>query len=99
MTDNATEEIDTLQKYGTAFQSKAIRALIDDKNFLERTHDIIDPEYWESEANKWIVAEILDYFGIYKKPLTLDVFRIKVDELGIEVLKAAIIDQLKNIFT
>ena len=69
MTDTKSDEIDTLQKYGTAFQSKTIRALIDDKGFLERTHDIIDPEYWESEPNKWIVLEILDYFGIYKEHL------------------------------
>lgn len=99
MTETAQEETDTLQKYGTAFQSKAIRALIDDKQFLERTHDIIDTEYWESEPNKWIVSEILDYFGIYKRTITLDVFKIKVDDVGIEVLKAAIIDQLKVVFT
>ena len=99
MTETAKEEIDTLQKYGTAFQSKAVRALIDDKQFLERTHDIVDTEYWESEPNKWIVSEILDYFGVYKRTITLDVFKIKLDEVGIEVLKAAIVDQLKVIFT
>ena len=37
--------VDTLQKFGTAFQSKTIRALIDDKKFLERTHDIIETEF------------------------------------------------------
>lgn len=99
MTETAQEETDTLQKYGTAFQSKAIRALIDDKQFLERTHDIVDTEYWESEPNKWIVSEILDYFGIYKRTITLDVFKIKVDDVGIDALKAAIIDQLKVVFT
>ena len=99
MTETAKTETDTLQKYGTAFQSKAIRALIDDKQFLERTHDIIDTEYWESEPNKWIVSEILDYFGIYKRTITLDVFKIKVDDVGIDALRAAIIDQLKVVFT
>ena len=99
MTETAQTETDTLQKYGTAFQSKAIRALIDDKQFLERTHDIIDTEYWESEPNKWIVSEILDYFGIYKRTITLDVFKIKVDDVGIDALRAAIIDQLKVVFT
>jgi replicative DNA helicase len=99
MTETAQEETDTLQKYGTAFQGKAIRALIDDKQFLERTHDIVDTEYWESEPNKWIVSEILDYFDVYKRTITLDVFKIKLDEVGIEVLKAAIVDQLKVVFT
>ena len=41
MTETINNDVDTLQKFGTAFQSKTIRALIDDKKFLERTHDIL----------------------------------------------------------
>ena len=91
--------VDTLQKFGTAFQSKTIRALIDDKKFLERTHDIIETEYWESEAHKWIVDEILTHYDKYKRTTTLDVFKIKCDDVNIDSLKAAIIDQLRSIFT
>ena len=99
MTETNNNNVDTLQKFGTAFQSKTIRALIDDKKFLDRTHDIIETEYWESEANKWIVGEILTHYGKYKKTATLDVFKIKCDDVGIDSLKAAIVDQLRNIFT
>ena len=74
MTETINNNVDTLQKFGTAFQSKTIRALIDDKKFLERTHDIIETEYWESEPNKWIVEEILSYYDKYKRTTTLDVF-------------------------
>ena len=99
MTETNNNNVDTLQKFGTAFQSKTIRALIDDKKFLDRTHDIIETEYWESEAHKWIVDEILTHHQKYKKTATLDVFKIKCDDVGIDSLKAAIIDQLRNIFT
>ena len=76
MTETNNNNVDTLQKFGTAFQSKTIRALIDDKKFLDRTHDIIETEYWESEAHKWIVDEILTHHRKYKKTATLDVFKI-----------------------
>ena len=99
MTETNNNNVDTLQKFGTAFQSKTIRALIDDKKFLDRTHDIIETEYWESEAHKWIVDEILTHHQKYKKTATLDVFKIKCDDVGIDSLKAAIVDQLRNIFT
>ena len=99
MTETNNNSVDTLQKFGTAFQSKTIRALIDDKKFLDRTHDIIETEYWESEAHKWIVDEILTHYSKYKKTTTLDVFKIKFDGIGITSLKAAIIDQLRVIFT
>ena len=90
--------MDTLQKFGSAFQSKTIRALIDDKKFLERTHDIIETEYWESEAHKWIVDEILTHYDKYKRTTTLDVFKIKCDDVNIDSLRAAIIDQLRRHF-
>lgn len=99
MTETINNNVDTLQKFGTAFQSKTIRALIDDKKFLERTHDIIETEYWESEAHKWIVEEILTHYDKYKRTTTLDVFKIKCDDVNIDSLKAAIIDQLRSIFT
>ena len=99
MTETNNNNVDTLQKFGTAFQSKTIRALIDDKKFLDRTHDIIETEYWESEAHKWIVDEILTHHKKYKKTTTLDVFKIKCDDVGIDSLKAAIVDQLRGIFT
>jgi hypothetical protein len=99
MTETNNNNVDTLQKFGSAFQSKTIRALIDDKKFLDRTHDIIETEFWESEAHKWIVDEILTHYSKYKKTTTLDVFKIKCDDVGIDSLKAAIIDQLRSIFT
>ena len=93
-----SEEVDTLQKFGSAFQSKAIRAMLDDRDFLERIHDIVLVEYWESEGHQWIVEETLDYFAKYRKAPTLDVFKISLGDVKVEVLNATIVDQLRNIF-
>ena len=95
MTETINNNVDTLQKFGTAFQSKTIRALIDDKKFLERTHDIIETEYWESEAHKWIVEEILTHYDKYKRTTTLDVFKIKCDDVNIDSLKAQLLTNLE----
>lgn len=99
MTETNNNDVDTLQKFGTAFQSKTIRALIDDKSFLDRTHDIIETMYWESEANKWIVSEILKHYDVYKRTATLDVFKIKCGDITIDSLRAEVVDNLRTIFT
>ena len=99
MTETNNNDVDTLQKFGTAFQSKTIRALIDDKSFLDRTHDIIETMYWESEANKWIVSEILKHYEVYKRTATLDVFKIKCGDITIDSLRAEVVDNLRTIFT
>ena len=50
---------DRLSSYGYNFQVKVITALLTDKSFLQQISDILSAEYYESEANKWIVDTIL----------------------------------------
>ena len=57
---------DRLSSYGYAFQIKVITALLTDKSFLEQISDIMLSEYFESDANSWIVDTILDYHKEYK---------------------------------
>ena len=49
---------DTFLKYGYSFQSKLMACLFKDKIFLQQILDILDPEYFESEANKWMMKTI-----------------------------------------
>lgn len=90
------EEIDNLKKYGSEFQSKCIASVIIDQVFLERIFDILTPDYFESDANKWIVQCVMDYFLKYKSAPTFHVFAIKMEEIKSEVLKSAIHEQLKH---
>jgi replicative DNA helicase len=90
---------DTLQKYGTSFQSKIISALLTDAKFLGELDGILLSKFFESDANKWIVDSIIDYYDIFKTSPTLDVFKVKVSKLENEVLSTVIITQLKHIYT
>ena len=58
-----SETLDTLQRYGTSFQSKVISALLTDKKIMESIGDIIKSDFFESDANKWIVNTIIQYYG------------------------------------
>src|SRR5258708_10556208 len=73
------EEIDNLKKYGSEFQSKCLASLVTDQRFVEQIFDILTPEYFESDANKWIVEQVMEYFIKYKSFPTLQVFGIKTD--------------------
>jgi len=91
--------VDNLAKYGHSFQSKVISALIIDAKILNKLSDIVDSKFFESDANKWIVDEIISYHDKYKKPPTLDVFKSKVADLENPILKKTVVDQLRNVFT
>ncbi|MBC8388168.1 MAG: hypothetical protein H8E13_09005 [Actinobacteria bacterium] len=43
---------DRLSKFGYLYQIKIIIALLSDKVFLEQIHEILNEEYFDSEANK-----------------------------------------------
>ena len=93
------EDIDNLKKYGSEFQSKCVASLVTDQLFVERIFDILTPDYFESDANKWIIQQIMAYFLKYKSCPTLQVFGIQSEEIKSGVLKAAVIEQLKNVYT
>ncbi len=93
-----SEEIDNLKKYGGEFQSKCIASLVTDQMFVERIFDILTPDFFESDSNKWIVQVTMDYFLRYKTCPTLQVFGIESEKLKSEVLKVSIIEQLKNVY-
>ena len=57
----------TLIKFGHKFQTKIISSLLGEKVFLQTICDILEPEYFDSDSNKWIAQTIRDYFFEYKK--------------------------------
>lgn len=91
-------ETDNLKKFGGEFQIKALAALLTDKLFLEQIFDILDSAYFESESNKWIVDSVKDYYIQYKCAPTMNVFKVKLDAIENDVLKASIKEQLRNVY-
>ena len=89
-------ESNTLHTYGNAFQSKTISAFLTDSLFLQTIIEIVKPEYFESEANKWLVTEIHKYFINYKTSPTLEALKIEVNSVENEVFRLTIIEALKE---
>ena len=92
------EDIDNLKKFGSEFQSKCIAALVTDQLFVERIFDILTPDFFESDSNKWLVQTTMDYFLKYKSVPTLQVFGIESEKIKSEVLKTSIVEQIKNVY-
>ena len=93
---------DKLSEYGWGFQVKVLAAMFTDRIFLQQIADIIRPEYFESDANNWLLEVVLDHFHQYKTPPSKDVLKVKLTELSDDgpeaILKTAILEQLKDVF-
>jgi replicative DNA helicase len=89
---------DKLSEYGWGFQVKVVAAMFTDRMFLQQIADIIQADYFESEANSWIMEVILEHFREYKTPPTKDVLKVKVTDIDNDVLKTAVLEQLKEVF-
>ena len=90
--------MDKLTDFGHTFQIKSISALMKNQTFLEQIHDILDEKHFDSDGLKWIVKECKKYYDEYRKCITLDVFKVKTQEVENDVLKVAIIENLKEVF-
>lgn len=84
-----------LADYGTPFQRKVIGALMTDQKFVVNVRDIIKLEYFNSQAHKWIVQKILDYFDAFHTVPTLEVLQIEFKKIDNDVLKVAVREELK----
>ena len=90
--------LEKLNDYGYGFQVKSIVCLLKDKLFLKQMYEIVLPEYYDNDANQWIVNEIKEHFVTYKTLVTLEIFKIQVQSIQNEILKATVIDQLREIY-
>ena len=91
-------EKNNLQEFGIPFQSKCIAALVTDRIFLERIIDIVSPDFWETDAHKWIVKLLVEYFPKYKEVPSKDVFISQIQIISDEVLKASVAEQLSKVY-
>ena len=88
---------DKLTEFGHTFQVKSVACLMTNQTFLEQIHDILDEKHYDSDSLKWIIKECKKYFDEYRKCITLDVFKVKTSEVNNDILKVAIIENLKEI--
>ena len=77
---------DTFSKFGYSFQIKLIAALFKDRLFLQQICDILKPEFMESEDKQWLIKTIVEYFDEYSSLPTLEVMKVKLDNVDNDVL-------------
>jgi len=90
--------LNQLNQYGVSFQIKVLSSLLKHKEFLQGIYDILEEDYFDNPAHKWIVEEMLKYYYKYHTTPTLDVLQVEVKKIDNEVLKVSVIEQLKEAY-
>jgi hypothetical protein len=89
---------ETLTQFGTSFQSKIVASLMSDLKFIQTISDILEPDMFDSDSNKWLVKNIRQYYYEYKKQPTLEVIKYKIDEIDNDVLKSGVVEKLRDVW-
>tara|TARA_R110001592_G_scaffold5542_2_gene30556 strand:- start:788 stop:2155 length:1368 start_codon:yes stop_codon:yes gene_type:complete len=87
-----------LNQYGTSFQIKVLSSLLTHKDFLININDMLSDEYFDNQAHKWIVKEILKYYEKYHTTPSMDVLKVELQKITNEVLRLSIREQLKEAY-
>ena len=87
---------ETLTQFGTSFQSKIVASLLSDIKFLQTINDILEPNMFDSDSNKWLIKTIRNYYFEYKKQPTLEVLKVKIEEIDNDVLKSGVVEKLRE---
>ena len=90
--------LNSINQYGHDFQIKVLSSLLTHKEFLVNIHDIISEEYFENQAQKWAIKEVLNYYDKYHTTPSLDILKVELQKVDNEVLQISIKDQLKQAF-
>jgi replicative DNA helicase len=85
-----------LSNFGKGFQLKVIGSLLTDKKFLLDVRDTLSPEYFDSDAHKWIIQSLIAYFDKFHTNITLEVLKVELQKIENDVLKVAIKEELRN---
>lgn len=90
--------LNQLNQYGVGFQIKVLSSLLKHREFLHGIHDILEEDYFDNPAHKWIVEEILKYHYKYHTTPTLDVLSVEVKKIENEVLRVSVTEQLREAY-
>ena len=71
----------SLNQYGPEFQIKCISSLLSHKEFLVNINDIISEEYFENQAHRWTIKEVLKYYEKYHTTPSLDILKAELQKM------------------
>jgi len=87
---------ENFNQFGPSFQAKIISSLLSDNKFIQTIDDILEPDFFDSDANKWLTKQIAKYFMEFRKAPTLEVLKIKINQMDDEILKVSVVENLKD---
>jgi replicative DNA helicase len=90
--------LNSLATYGTSFQIKVLSSLLTHKEFLQNINDILSEEYFDNQAHRWIIGEILNYYEQYHTTPTMEVLKVEMKKVSNEVLQLSIKEQLREAY-
>ena len=90
--------LNNLNAYGTSFQIKVLSSLLTHKEFLLNIQDVLSEEYFDNQAHKWIIKEILKYYQKYHTCPSMDVLKVELKKIDNEVLQVSIKEQLREAY-
>ena len=61
-------------------------------------NDVLSEEYFDNQAHKWIVKNILDYYEQYHTTPTMEVLKVEMKKVENEVLQLSIKEQLREAY-
>ena len=87
-----------LNQYGKPFQIKVLSSLLTHKGFLTNIHDILSEEYFDNQAHKWVIKQILKYYDKYHTTPSMEVLKVELQKIENEVLQISVKEQLKEAY-
>jgi replicative DNA helicase len=90
--------LNNLSQYGMGFQIKVLSSLLTHKEFLLNIQDVLSEEYFDNQAHKWIIKQILNYFQKYHTVPSMDVLKVELKKIDNEVLQVSIKEQLREAY-
>ena len=85
-----------LNQYGKGFQLKVLGSLLTDKTFLQNVRDVLIDDYFDSDAHKWIINQIVTYFDKYHTTVSMDVLKVELQKEDNDILQIALKEELRN---
>lgn len=91
--------LDNLASYGKVFQLKLLYGLLHDNAFLHNVEDILEEDYFDAAAHKWIVNNIKAYYKKYHCSMSMEAMAVEVKKLkNNDILKLSVKEELKQIY-
>ena len=92
-------DVDSFKSFGTNFQNCVLQAALIDRDFFEKSFEVLKEEYFTSEAHKTVWLEIRKLFNKYNAPPTYDTLKTEISQYPEGELKESTINVLLDIET